>query len=114
MGAISEHSARPVGGRNAYTERHFDRVASHYTSLRQTDDEAVFRIRDRLPSGPLVGLDVGAGTGRYTERLVKLLGARASVHAVDLSPAMLLVLLHDGLPGERSVACCSPTRLSSS
>jgi ubiquinone/menaquinone biosynthesis C-methylase UbiE len=111
IGALSEHSVRCVGRRNAFTERHFDRVASHYTSLRQTDDEAVYQIRDRLPSGPLIGVDVGAGTGRYTERLVKLLGDRASVHAVDLSAAMLLVLLHDGMPGERPVACCQAERL---
>jgi SAM-dependent methyltransferase len=92
-------------------ERHFARVASHYTSLRQTDDEAVFEIRDRLPGGPLVGVDVGAGTGRYTELLVKLLGARAAVHAVDLSQAMLLVLLHDGPRGQHPVACCEAERL---
>jgi ubiquinone/menaquinone biosynthesis C-methylase UbiE len=111
MGTLSEHSVRCGGGRNVFTERHFDRVASHYTSLRQTDDEAVFHIRDRLPTGPLIGVDVGAGTGRYTERLVNLLGDRASVHAVDLSPAMLLVLLHDGMAVERPVACCQAERL---
>ncbi len=111
MGARSEDSVRCLGGRNAFTERHFDRVAMQYTSLRQTDDEAVFQIRDRLPSGPVTGLDVGAGTGRYTERLVELLGDRATIHAVDLSPAMLLVLLRDGMPDRLPVACCQAERL---
>ncbi|HWM19979.1 MAG TPA: class I SAM-dependent methyltransferase [Ilumatobacteraceae bacterium] len=92
-------------------ERHFAHVASRYTSLRQTDDDAVFQIRDRLPGGPLVGVDVGAGTGRYTALLAKILGDRASVHAVDLSQDMLLVLLQDQRQGERSVACCEAERL---
>jgi ubiquinone/menaquinone biosynthesis C-methylase UbiE len=117
MRAPGEHRVnRSVGRRSAsaerhLAERHFARVASHYTSLRETDDEPVLQIRDRLPDGPLVGVDVGAGTGRYTARLVEHLGDRASVHAVDLSEAMLLVLLQHGRQSERPVACCEAERL---
>jgi ubiquinone/menaquinone biosynthesis C-methylase UbiE len=91
--------------------RHFARVASHYTALRQTDHEPLREIRDQLPMGPLIGIDVGAGTGRYTELLIRLLGNRASVLAVDLSAAMLRVLLQQGRQGERAVACCEAERL---
>lgn len=117
MRAPGEHGVNRRAGRRSASaerrlaERHFAHVASKYRSLRQTDDEAVLQIRDCLPGGPLVGVDVGAGTGRYTELLMKLLGDRASIHAVDLSPAMLHVLLQHGRQDARPVACCEAERL---
>lgn len=90
-------------------EQHFAVIASRYESLRDTDVEPVCHIRDRLPDGPLVGVDVGAGTGRYTELLVKLLADRASVVAVDRSQPMLVVLQHER--PERAIACCEAERL---
>jgi SAM-dependent methyltransferase len=91
-------------------ERHFAVVASRYESLRDTDEEPVCDVRDRLPAGPLVGIDVGAGTGRYTERLVGLLGDRASVFAADRSLPMLLVQ-RDGRPGDHTTVCGEAERL---
>ncbi len=91
-------------------ERHFAVVASHYESVRDTDDAPVCHIRDRLPDGPLVGLDVGAGTGRYTRLLAGLLADRASILALDRSQPMLLVH-EDGRPGERATACAEAERL---
>lgn len=116
MRTPGQHEVRRVGRRSAVderhlAERHFARVASRYTSLRDTDDEPALHIRDCLPGGTLVGVDVGAGTGRYTQLLVKLLGDRASVHAVDLSRAMLLDLLQHRREGEHGVARCEAERL---
>ena len=100
-------------------EHHFAVIASVYELLRDTDDEPVCHIRDPLPDGPLVGVDVGAGTGRYTELLAKLLADRASVLAADRSLPMLLV--HRGRSGNappravRLSACLSgPARSTSS
>ena len=90
-------------------EHHFAVIASVYELLRDTDDEPVCHIRDHLPDGPLVGVDVGAGTGRYTELLAKLLADRASVLAADRSLPMLLV--HRGRSGERATACSEAERL---
>src|SRR4249919_3605001 len=45
-------------------EQHFKSVAPRYDCLRDTDHDAVALIRARLPNRPLVGADVGAGTGR--------------------------------------------------
>ena len=70
-------------------ERHFESVAPRYEALRETDHDAVLLIRDRLPNEPLVGVDVGAGTGRYTELLRRVLPERSWVLAADRSHAML-------------------------
>jgi hypothetical protein len=43
---------------------HFERVAAVYESLRTTDDAPVRRIRQLLPDHPVIGLDIGCGTGR--------------------------------------------------
>ncbi len=75
---------------------HFAAVASRYRSLRITDhaplrDIAVELGTTRLLAGRhrLIGLDVGAGDGRYTEALGHELGYRGTVMAADLSLAML-------------------------
>ncbi len=75
---------------------HFAAVAPRYRSLRITDhaplrDIAVELGTTRILGGPrrLIGLDVGAGDGRYTEALSHELGYRGTVMAADLSFAML-------------------------
>lgn len=75
---------------------HFAAVASRYRSLRITDhaplrDIAAELCTTRLLAGArrLIGLDVGAGDGRYTEALGHELGYRGTVLAADLSFAML-------------------------
>ena len=44
-------------------DNHFKLVASVYDSLRTTDEAPVRRIRELLPHHPVVGLDLGCGTG---------------------------------------------------
>ncbi|MHA2495787.1 MAG: hypothetical protein ACXAEI_09870, partial [Candidatus Hodarchaeales archaeon] len=53
---------------------HFDKIATIYRSLRQIDYKPlhrIFKLFDR--SIPLQGLELGCGTGRYTEILLKQL-----------------------------------------
>lgn len=78
-------------------KRHFERVAGRYESLRLTDDEPVLRIGERLADRPLVALDVGAGTGRYTLRLIEIVPPGSTVIAVDPSRAMLAGFARDRL-----------------
>lgn len=78
--------------RRLAAERHFEGVASHYQSLRDTDRDAVVVICDRVPDRPLLGLDVGAGTGRYSDLLQKALPDGSCVIAADLSHHMLRTL----------------------
>ncbi len=87
---------RTGGSESLAVGQHFARVASDYRSLRQTDTPPVFQIEAGLPDGRLTGVDVGAGTGRYTELMESVLGPRASIHAVDLSQAMLQEQFHHG------------------
>jgi len=70
-------------------EQHFTSVALRYESLRDTDHDALLLIRTRLPDRPLVGVDIGAGTGRYTQLLRRVLPDRSWVLAADRSHAML-------------------------
>jgi ubiquinone/menaquinone biosynthesis C-methylase UbiE len=70
MGDLDRTLARTNSSRERQAaERHFESVASRYEALRETDHDAVLLIGDRLPNEPLLGVDVGAGTGRYTELL---------------------------------------------
>jgi SAM-dependent methyltransferase len=73
-------------------EQHFATVAPRYRSLRETDDDAILLIRARLPNRPVVGVDVGAGTGRYTELLHRRLPAGSMLVAADTSHEMLTAL----------------------
>ena len=68
---------------------HFDSIAGSYRALRVTDDEPVLHINRLLSERPLVGVDIGAGTGRYTERLLKLAPTGSFVVAADLNGAMV-------------------------
>ncbi len=91
-------------------EQHFSRVAPRYEALRNTDHDVVMLIHDRLPNQPLVGVDVGAGTGRYTELLREALPDRSWVFAADRSQAMLAAF---GSPvtGNATALRCDAERL---
>jgi SAM-dependent methyltransferase len=71
---------------------HFDRVAAVYESLRTTDEAPVRRIGQLLPDRPVIGLDVGCGTGRYSRLLRGLLPDGSLLVASDVSAAMLAQL----------------------
>jgi SAM-dependent methyltransferase len=71
---------------------HFAQVAAAYESLRTTDEAPVWRIRELLPDRPVVGLDVGCGTGRYSRLLRTALPEGSLLLASDLSAAMLAEL----------------------
>lgn len=75
---------------------HFAAVAHQYRSLRLTDSAPVQDIAGQLRAyrlmiepRRLIGIDVGAGTGRYSEALNHALGYMGDVVAVDRSLAML-------------------------
>jgi SAM-dependent methyltransferase len=70
-------------------EEHFRLVAAVYDSLRTTDEAPVRRIRELLPDGPVVGLDLGCGTGRYSRLLRAMLPDGSLLAASDVSAAML-------------------------
>jgi SAM-dependent methyltransferase len=71
---------------------HFKLVASVYDSLRTTDEAPVARIRELLPDRPVVGLDLGCGTGRYSRLLQSMLPDGSLLAASDVSEAMLAEL----------------------
>jgi SAM-dependent methyltransferase len=71
---------------------HFKLVASVYDSLRTTDTAPVRKIRELLPDGPVTGLDLGCGTGRYSRLLRELLPDGSLLAASDVSAAMLAEL----------------------
>lgn len=68
---------------------HFAKVAPAYRALRTTDTGPVRIICDLLGDEALVGVDVGAGTGRYSELLAQLLAPGSCVTGLDLSSEML-------------------------
>ena len=71
---------------------HFERVATVYESLRTTDEAPVRKICQLLPDRPVAGLDIGCGTGRYTQLLRALLPGGSLLVAGDVSAAMLAQL----------------------
>jgi SAM-dependent methyltransferase len=66
-----------------HVDRHFARVAPYYQAVRITDEEPVVEVAASLPPRALWGLEVGCGTGRYTELLLRHLGSGSSIVAVD-------------------------------
>jgi ubiquinone/menaquinone biosynthesis C-methylase UbiE len=75
---------------------HFERVAGVYESLRTTDEAPVRRIAQFLPARPVIGLDVGCGTGRYSRLVRGLLPEGSLLIASDVSAAMLAELSDHG------------------
>jgi SAM-dependent methyltransferase len=86
------------------TAGHFARVASQYGRLRTTDTEPVRIVRDLLGDQALTGVDVGAGTGRYTELLGSCLAPGSRVVGLDLSGDMLAMF------GRGGIGSCSAAR----
>lgn len=76
----------------ATIDKHFSTVASRYRELRTLDVDPVRVIRDRLGRRSSVGVDVGCGTGRYTEALSEELPHGTVILAIDLNQGMLQVL----------------------
>jgi SAM-dependent methyltransferase len=72
--------------------RHFSQVADAYGAVRMTDVEPVRDLVASLPAGALRGLEVGCGTGRYTELLLEHLAAGSSMVGVDACFEMIQVL----------------------
>jgi SAM-dependent methyltransferase len=68
---------------------HFELVAAEYESLRTTDEAPVRRIRELMPDRPVIGLDIGCGTGRYSRLLRGLLPDGSLLVVGDASRAML-------------------------
>lgn len=69
--------------------QHFKAIASAYRSLRRIDYSPLRHIFKLLsPSRSLQGLELGCGTGRYTEILLKHL-PNLYLRCVDISKAML-------------------------
>jgi len=85
-------------GGHETVDDHFKLVASVYDSLRTTDEAPVRKIRELLPNSPMVGLDLGCGTGRYSRLLRAMLPGGSLLAASDVSAAMLAELQagHDG------------------
>ncbi len=83
-------------------DKHFSAVASRYRELRTLDPEPVHCIRDHLPDCPLRGVDVGCGTGRYTQRLCDELPEGTLILAADQNSEMLREL-RDRLDGETRI-----------
>src|SRR6266516_7583542 len=85
----SSHQDRPLSRSGEVpvmtASDHFERVASIYESLRTTDEVPVRWLHHRLPSHPVLGVDVGCGTGRYSKLLGALLPEGSLLAACDAS-----------------------------
>ena len=78
----------------------YERIAGDYRQARpQYPGRLVAAIAGWLPEGPLEVLDAGAGTGIGTRALAGVLGPRASILAVEPSPAMRREAAPDAAPG---------------
>jgi ubiquinone/menaquinone biosynthesis C-methylase UbiE len=77
--------------------KHFAQIAPVYRKVRTLDPEPIFAIKDILLKHmklkkPIKVADIGAGTGRYTELLIKVLSpSKVKAFLVDASFEMLQV-----------------------
>jgi ubiquinone/menaquinone biosynthesis C-methylase UbiE len=74
-----QYTTKP-DGRTFSGTRHFDGVARHYRGLRDLDDRSARLVGQMVadlapPGAQLRALDVGAGTGRYTEAVLAKVAA---------------------------------------
>src|SRR5688572_22838908 len=72
------------------TQRHFDTIASSYRQVRVTDPEPIDYIVKALGVSPptLHAIEVGCGTGRYTNLLIERF-KHLELVCVDASAGML-------------------------
>ncbi|MBI3873184.1 MAG: class I SAM-dependent methyltransferase [candidate division Zixibacteria bacterium] len=72
-------------------QTHFARVAPVYDRFRDTDPDVVETITAQLPprSGRIAVVDIGCGTGRYSQILAERIGASLQLICCDYSEAML-------------------------
>ena len=86
---------------------HFDRIASGYRGLRKTDLEPVEYLANLIADGDddTRLMDLGCGTGRYTEAFLDCLSDPLNLYCVDISEEMLR-LCRDKLCNHRSVKSC--------
>jgi hypothetical protein len=78
----------------------FSVVARRYRELRTTDPQPVGYVCECLPETPTFGVDVGCGTGRYTQLLSQQLPRKSVIVAADGNREMLRVLKRLKTPGE--------------
>lgn len=80
-----------MGDKASLMKDHFDRIASSYRELRKTDCEPVeylARFMDDRDNDTHL-LDLGCGTGRYTEALLDCLSNPVNLYCLDISEGML-------------------------
>jgi ubiquinone/menaquinone biosynthesis C-methylase UbiE len=72
-------------------KNHFARIASSYRKLRKTDREPVEYLANLIADGDddTRLLDLGCGTGRYTEALLDCLSIPLILYCLDMSEGML-------------------------
>ena len=74
-------------------KKHFERVAHVYSDVRNTDSKIIKAIVSHFPPDnvPIDIIDIGCGTGRYSELIAKHLNSKNSrFFCCDYSGAMLL------------------------
>lgn len=86
--------------------RHFAQVAGVYGAVRTTDVEPARDLVRLLPVRALRGLEVGCGTGRYTELLLERLAAGSSIVGVDACFEMIQVLRRSVTPNAAIQLVC--------
>ena len=82
-------------------DEHFSAVARRYRGLRTTDYAPVRYILGRIPDSPSLGVDIGCGTGRYTQLLCEQLTRGSIIVAADSNLEMLRVLNRQKTPGRQ-------------
>jgi ubiquinone/menaquinone biosynthesis C-methylase UbiE len=97
-------------GESKTISRHFDRIASKYGDIRDTDPHVVDMVISHLPvrNRPLDLIDIGCGTGRYTDIMARRLIHILRVFCCDCSAAMLTECrkrMERGYPG-RDIEYC--------
>jgi len=75
---------------------HFSSIAPRYTGLRTTDMAPIEFVAQKLKDLPLVhAADVGCGSGRYDEALLRQMHDRLRLICIDENEAMLRELQND-------------------
>ncbi len=88
-------------------KNHFDRIAPRYRELRKTDREPVQYLARFMADGDddTHLLDLGCGTGRYSEALLDCLSNPLNLYCLDISEGMLKYC-REKLRKHRNAKCC--------